>query len=273
MRNNARFTGLVLPLNIIFNLWSTFTVECGDRTLMGDDTEAPWIRHKPHPPPFLHESSPEVVRDCTLNRCGVRGTRLQHDGAWLTHCHSTIRRVKVLILEPLVCYVRVLAVAHVVWFVQDLLPVHPVGQDENAGLGRLEQGVQQREHVHPSNQLRGERQLQDSSAQLHILASCLQGDGPAAVGGQVEEHGQAVPGRVATQRHQDGHHVYGGRDGGQQLWPQHCSGEDEEQQEGDQQRPQRCLEHTRWPHSSQKGQIAPTKLLAIAKNASLTSFT
>lgn len=212
---------------------------------MGDDTQAPWFYQKLRGPPnlsFYLNLPTEVLPDCRLNGCGLRGARLQHDGVRVAHCHSTVRRVKVLILKPLVCDIRVFAVAHGVWFVQDLLPVHPVGQDEDAGLGRLEEGVQQREHVHPSDQLRGERQLQDGGAQLHVLASRLQGDGPAAVGGQVEEHGQAVACRVAAQRHQDGHQVDGGRNGGQQLGPQHRSGEDEEQQEGDQQRPERGLE-------------------------------
>lgn len=169
-----------------------------------------------------------------LNRSWIRRTGVQHDGVWVAHGHGAIRRVKVLILKPLICDICVLVVPHGVWLVQDVLPVHPVGQDEDAGLSCLKQSVQQREHVHPPHQLRGEGQLQDGGAQLDVLTPGLQRDGPATVWWQVEEDSQAVTCSVAAQRHEDGHHVDGGGDSGQEFRSQHGTSEDEEQHQSDQ---------------------------------------
>ncbi|KAG5849717.1 hypothetical protein ANANG_G00074690, partial [Anguilla anguilla] len=158
-------------------------------------------------------------------RLHVRGVRLgcEGDGVRVARRHGPVGRVepRLLLFQRLVGDGGVVVVPRQVLLVQDFLPVGSVEQDEEAGLGGLEQRVEQREHVQPADQLRREGQLQDGGAQLHVLAAGLQGDGPAAAGRQVEERGQAVPGRVARHGHEHRHGVHSRRDGGQELRAQH----------------------------------------------------
>ncbi|KAJ8277123.1 hypothetical protein GJAV_G00071720 [Gymnothorax javanicus] len=116
-----------------------------------------------------------------------------------------------------------------VLFAQYLVPVGSVEQDEDPGLGSLEERVEQREHVESAHQLWREGQLQDGCAQLHVLAAGFQGDGAATRGRQAEQGGEAIPSSVPAQRHEHCHGVHGGTDRGQQVWTQHHRRQDEEQ--------------------------------------------